>query len=76
MFNPLDGYPANNCRSVSVINKNVMFADALSTACFVLGPIEGIKLINKLPDTECLIIDKKGKEYKSKGFDEFRVSSQ
>ncbi|MCH7827788.1 MAG: FAD:protein FMN transferase [Bacteroidetes bacterium] len=76
IFNPLDGYPANKCRSVSVINKNVMFADALSTACFVIGPIEGIKLINKLPDTECLIIDKKGKEYKSKGFDEFRVSSQ
>lgn len=76
IFNPLDGYPANSSRSVSVINKNVMFADALSTACFVLGPIEGIKLINKLPDTECLIIDKNGIEFKSKGFDEFRVSNQ
>ncbi len=76
IFNPLDGYPANSVRSVSVINKNVMFADALSTACFVLAPIEGIKLINKLPDTEGLIIDKNGNEFKSKGFDDFREESK
>jgi len=71
IFNPVEGYPASVCSSVSVVNKSVMIADALATACFVLGPEEGIKLINQIPETECLIIDKTGIEYKSQGFEGF-----
>ena len=43
--------------SVTVITKNVMNADALSTAVFVLGAKKGIALLDSLNDTEGLIIN-------------------
>jgi len=71
IFNPRTGYPANNSKSVSVINKSGMLADALSTACFVLTPIEAIKFINSIPDAEAFIIDNKGRKYMSDGFSNY-----
>ena len=48
-----------------------MLADALSTACFVLTPIEAIKFINSIPDAEAFIIDNKGRKYMSDGFSNY-----
>ena len=46
ILNPLTGQPASSgLLSVSVIADSSMLADALSTAAFVLGAKEGIKLI-------------------------------
>ena len=46
ILNPLTGYPASSgLLSASVIADSSMLADALSTAAFVLGAKEGIKLI-------------------------------
>ena len=73
IFDPHTGYPANSCRSVTVINKNGMFADALSTGCFVLGPVDALKLINSLPCTEGLIIDSSGNQFMSNGFKKFLI---
>lgn len=48
IINPLSGYPAQSgLLSVTVIDKCSMLADALSTAVFVLGAAEGMKLIEK-----------------------------
>ena len=47
--------------SVTVIVKNVMDADALSTEIFVLGSEKDIALLDSLNDAEGLIVDiKKG----------------
>lgn len=73
IFDPRTGYPAYSCRSVTVINKNGMFADALSTGCFVLGPIDALKLMNSLPGTEGLIIDSSGNQFMSDGFKMFLI---
>jgi len=73
IINPKTGYSANLCKSVSIINKSGLIADALSTACFVLGVKKSLELIEELKDTECLIIDKDGKKYESKGFNKFRI---
>lgn len=55
------GFPANKCRAVTILAKDSTLADALSTAIFVMGHDEGMKLIEKLPDVAGLIIDSDGR---------------
>jgi thiamine biosynthesis lipoprotein len=61
ILNPMDGFPAGGCQSVSIIYKDGMIADALATAVFVLGPKKGYSLCQRLEGVNCLIIDKEGK---------------
>lgn len=56
IINPKTGYPAWNCISATVIAENAMTADALSTAVFVMGPDKGINFINKVKNTEAMIV--------------------
>jgi len=65
---PRTGKPARGCQSVTVIGENAAEADALSTAVFVLGSEQGIKLIESLPGIEALVVDRSGKIIKSSGF--------
>lgn len=66
IIDPRSGYPVKNARSVTLICPDAELADALATAVSVLGPFEGIDLVNKLKNVECLMIDDKGEVYKSK----------
>lgn len=57
ILNPKTGYPADNSVvSVTIIADNVTRADALATAVFVLGPQDGMELIEADPRLEGLII--------------------
>lgn len=56
IVNPKTGYSANELISATIIANTALKADALATAIFVMGPEEGIKLINNLNDTEALLI--------------------
>jgi FAD:protein FMN transferase len=61
ILDPTTGYPATTGSiSATVIAKNVMDADALSTAIFVLGSEKGIALLNSLNGVEGLIVDSNG----------------
>mgnify|MGYP000875713417 FL=1 len=68
ILNPKTGYPSRECRSVTIIAKDVTTADALATGIFVAGGEKGIKIIEQLENTECYIISKDGKIYESQGF--------
>jgi FAD:protein FMN transferase len=58
ILDPKTGYPATTgSMSATVIAKNVMDADALSTAIFVLGSEKGIALLDSLNDVEGLIVN-------------------
>ena len=70
IMDPSTGFPANKCRGVTITAKDPTFADALSTAVFVLGPEEGMKLIEELPDVEGLIIGADKTITMSSGFKE------
>lgn len=48
ILDPRTGTPADAAASVTVIAPNAMLADALSTAAFVLGPAEGIALLERM----------------------------
>ncbi len=67
IFNPKDGFPTDDCQSVTVVCKEGMMADALATAVFVLGPEKGYTLCQKLEGVDCLIMDKEGKIILSPG---------
>ena len=62
ILDPKTGYPAKiGSMSATVIVKNVMDADALSTEIFVLGSEKDIALLDSLNDAEGLILDIKKK---------------
>ena len=51
------GYPCeNNLLSVTILSKDSISGDALSTACFVLGLEDAKKLIDSLDDVEAIFI--------------------
>jgi thiamine biosynthesis lipoprotein len=57
IFDPRTGWPVqNNVGGVSVTATNSMTADALATILFVMGPKEGMKLIESWPDAAALFI--------------------
>lgn len=72
IIDPRTGRPVTaNPASVSIIAPDCVTADALSTAIFVLGPDEGIKVLNKMRSIEGMIVVDTGKEievYKTDGF--------
>jgi len=70
IMDPSTGFPANKCRGVTIVAKDSTLADALSTAVFVMGPDDGMKLIETLPDVDGLIIDTDGKIAVSSGLKE------
>ncbi|MDH4239925.1 MAG: FAD:protein FMN transferase [Phycisphaerae bacterium] len=47
---------AEGLSSVTIISKNALDADALATSVSVMGPEKGLALIEKIPDTEAILI--------------------
>ena len=56
LLDPDFGEPASGCRSVSIVAASAVMADMLSTGVFILGPDEGMKLIEQLPGVEGVIV--------------------
>lgn len=56
IMDPQTGYPADSglC-SVTILSHNGLLSDALSTACFVLGPEKGLQLAQKM-EAEALLV--------------------
>ncbi len=74
IFDPQSGFPARGCQSVTVIADSVALADALATALFVLGPREGLRLLDQYPGTEALIVAADGTLRASAGWTKYQVS--
>jgi thiamine biosynthesis lipoprotein len=56
LIDPATGQPARGCRSVTIVADSPLLADGLSTGVFILGPVEGMALIERLPDVEGVIV--------------------
>ena len=56
LLDPDFGEPAGGCRSVTIVTSRAVIADVLSTGVFILGPDQGMKLIEQLPDVEGVIV--------------------
>ena len=72
-----DGYPVENeIAAVTIISKNSMMADALSTSVFALGIEKGFELIDSLPDSDAIVITKDKKIILSKSMaDSFELKN-
>ena len=56
-IDPRSGYPVeHSLLSATVVAKNCMRADALATACMVLGEEEALAMIEKTTDAACYLI--------------------
>lgn len=56
-IDPRTGYPVtHNLLSATVVASSCMRADALATACMVLGTDSAIQMIQAIPDAECYLI--------------------
>jgi thiamine biosynthesis lipoprotein len=78
ILDPRTGQPVESrIASVTVIHRDGAAADSLATACVVLGVKEGLSLLERLPDTEGLILEH-GEgglvEHRTGGFSQYVVS--
>jgi len=71
IINPKTGHSADKSHAATVIADNAELADALATGLFVLGADEGMAVLEKYPQVECLWVDTEGKIIQSEGFDDY-----
>lgn len=72
IVNPKTGLTVQDVpMSVTIIGPDATTTDALSTGVFVLGPEEGMKLIESLPEVEGMIISEGMKKLTSQGWEKF-----
>jgi len=69
ILDPRTGYPVRGMRSATVLCPDAELADALATATFVMGPEEGIRLVDQLRGVEALLVDESGQLHFSKNLD-------
>ncbi len=67
ILNPRTLQPARGCQSVTVIAQDGVWADGLDTGIFVMGPEQGMELVERLPDVEAIIVDAEGRLLVSSG---------
>ncbi len=68
IFDPATGRSPQAFRSVSVVASSGLDADALSTAAFVLGLPDGLRLIDEWPGADALFVLKDGSVQATAGF--------
>ena len=56
IIDPSTGEPARGCRSVTILTDRAVLADGLSTGVFLLGPKEGLALVERLPNVDAVIV--------------------
>lgn len=67
ILDPRTGLPSTRSRSVTVLHAEALVAEALSRAVFVLGEKEGMKLIERLPGTNAVVVTADNRVVLSKG---------
>lgn len=74
-INPHTGMPLSGIKSVTVFSPGAELSDALATAIYVKGIVNGIAFANQMPQTHCIIIDDKNKIFFSDKLTYEEVSS-
>ena len=67
ILDPSTGQPARLCRSVTIVADSPVLADAVAKGVFILGPEEGMALVERLPDVEGVIVTAKNEVLVSSG---------
>lgn len=67
ILDPRTGYPVDHLGSVTIVCPDAELADGLATAVAVMGPEEGLALVDRLQGIEALLLDLEGNMYASEG---------
>ncbi|HEY4219740.1 MAG TPA: FAD:protein FMN transferase [Myxococcota bacterium] len=67
VLDPRTGQPATRCRSVTVVAKDALTAEAISRGVFVLGAKDGMALVDRLQTVQAVIVTSENKVIVSKG---------
>lgn len=67
IMNPKTGYPSRGVQSVTILAPDTTTSDALSTGVFVMGLVEGMKLVERLKGVQAIIVDDNGGVHFSSG---------
>lgn len=67
VIDPRTGQPATKSRSVTVIAKDALTAEALARALFVMGARDGIALVERLKDVDAVVVTQENKVVLSRG---------
>jgi len=67
IIDPATARPAVRTRSATVLARDATSADALATAVFVLGPEQGIALVESLPGVEAIVVAADNRVWLSSG---------
>ena len=73
ILDPRTGTSPEHTSGVSVVAPSAMTADALSTATLVLGPREGMELLDRLDGIEGMIVTKDQTVLSSRGLSKYRA---
>jgi thiamine biosynthesis lipoprotein len=76
IINPKTGKSVHSTRSVTILAADATTTDGLSTTIFVMGPKDGMALVERLKDIDAVIIDNKGKISYSSGLMPPSIASQ
>jgi len=68
LLDPRSGYPVPRLGGCTVIAPSCALADALATACFVLGPEAGRELLTRYPHAAAIWLDSDGAETATAGW--------
>jgi thiamine biosynthesis lipoprotein len=66
IIDPHTGYPATASRSVTIWAPTALLADEIDDAVFIMGPEEGLALVESLDDVGAVIVDAHNKVWTSK----------
>lgn len=67
ILDPHTGYPARGLAGITVVSPDPVLADAWATALFVMGPEKGLKMAEKLPDLEAIMVTDSGEVLSTSG---------
>lgn len=70
IIDPDSGEPPTGSRSVTLVTKRAVLADAIAKGVFILGPERGLALIERLPDVEGVIVSSRNEVLVSSGLKE------
>lgn len=69
ILDPRTGKSASKVRSATILAPTATRSDGLSKTAFVLGPEQAMKLYNRLPDVDAILVTLEGKVLYSTGLD-------
>jgi thiamine biosynthesis lipoprotein len=68
IVDPRTGLSPRELASATVIAKDTITADALSTACIIMGKDDALSMIGRVSGAEAMLVDKNMNTYRTSGF--------